>query len=106
MTLRRIFRRPWGLSLEEQARSLQYLSDQAFRRSSRNSLDHLAVTVWNESFKISGGMSPHPGFKGMVEAGVPKRQEAEIFFKRTDAERYIHKHYLQVRQRVQDACHY
>jgi len=101
-----LFRRPWGSTLAEQARSLEELSTLMHRRVSANPWDKLSVCAVAGQLWVSGGQPVATGFKGLVEAGRPKPRELKIFSKRQDAERYIQKHYREVRERVQNACHY
>lgn len=87
--MRRFFRFKWGFSLQEEAQTLDQLSERIARRSSMVPHDRLRITV-----SEGGGFRVHA-------TGIN-----EEIARRKDVERFIQQHYRKVRERILSQCHY
>lgn len=85
------FRPQFGQSIEEQLQWLNRVSADRNRQVSRNACDLMRITHQNGVFQLE----------------APNRPGAPITARtRREAERHLKRHYLQVAERLREACHY
>ena len=78
----------WGHNKQEQAAMMDMVSEMCFRRSSCVSHDRLHVSANEREFLLTLG------------------RKTTTYQKRQDAEKAIQAHYMAVRERLSEGCHY